>query len=98
MEHDIHTVDQRLDVVGPKVGLDQLESIGLTRRREVRVLGGAVVVRREAVDADDLVATSKQRVGEGGADEAGDASDEGAHRAPTTRTRRGRTARPTARR
>ena len=50
------------------------------RGREVLLLVGAVVVRREAVDADHRVAAREQRLREMTADEPGRAGHERAHR------------------
>ena len=77
--HRVDAAEQRLDVAGPQVGLDQLEPFVRTRDRDVLLLRRAVVVRREAVDAEHGVAAGEQRLGEMTADEAGRAGDQRAH-------------------
>ena len=71
----------------PEVALGQLEAIRSPGAGEVRFLGGAFVIRREAVDTEHAIAAGEQRVGERRADEPGNAGDQRAHFATTRRCR-----------
>ena len=75
-------MEDAVDAVQVERVLDEVEATHV-ERGGVLLLQLRVVVVRERVDADDLVAGGEQPLGEMGADETGRACDECSHRFAT---------------
>ena len=78
VEDGVDALEDRHQVGVAEVGLDERERVVVAGRREVLPLRVGVVVRREAVDADDRVALRQQRVHEVAADESAGTGDDDA--------------------